>query len=174
VGVPGERGAVGGDITGGDDARRVKPRGGGLDELERDVRHGEPGRREGFLSQVEAPCLDLDAVRGRVLARHLDGHLVHVDRDHWSEAELRGGDREDAGAAADVEQRASALVEQELERESGRRVRTRPERTAGVDHDDERLGRRLLPRRPDPERADPDRVVELAPAVRPRIVDLAD
>ena len=56
--------------------------------------------------------------------------------------------------------------------EPGRGMRAGAERTAGVDHDRERLGRRLLPRRPDPERADPDRVVELAPAVLPAVVDL--
>ena len=49
-----------------------------------------------------------------------------------------------------------------------------PERPARVDHDGERVGVRLLPRRPDPEAPDPHRPVELPPAVLPVVADLRD
>ena len=46
------------------------------------------------------------------------------------------------------------------------------ERAARVDHDGDRVRVGLLPGRADPERADPDRLVELAPAVLPVLLDV--
>ena len=63
-------------------------------------------------------------------------------------------------------------VEQELEAEPRRRVRPGAERAAGVDHDRDRAGVGLLPRRADPERADAHRPVECAPAVLPALLDV--
>ena len=117
-----------------------------LDDVECDVHHGEVGRSE------LCADLDRDAVRRRVLAGRLERDVVDVDRTHGREAELRRGDGEDAGAAADVEQARRLDVLQQLEAEPRRRVRARAERAAGIDDDGDRLGRRLLPRWPDPER----------------------
>jgi hypothetical protein len=44
---------------------------------------------------------------------------------------------------------------------------TGAEGSARIDHDGRRVGRRVLPRRPDPDRADRDAVVEVAPALGP-------
>ena len=62
----------------------------------------------------DEPRVDGDAVHARVRARRLDRRLLDVDRDHRLEAEQRGGDREHAGAAADVEQRAGLELLQRL------------------------------------------------------------
>jgi hypothetical protein len=43
------------------------------------------------------------------------------------------------------------------------------ERAARIDHDGDRVGRRLLPRRPDPAAPDPDAVVIGAPSVLPTL-----
>jgi hypothetical protein len=48
-------------------------------------------------------------------------------------------------------------------------VRTGAERAARIDHDRDRVGRRLLPRRPDPETTNADAVVKGAPAVLPSL-----
>src|SRR5581483_3262662 len=53
-----------------------------------------------------------------------------------------------------------------------RRVRARPERAAGVDHDGEQTGVRLLPRRADPEPADTHRRVEGTPLLLPAALDV--
>ena len=108
----------------------------------------------------------------RAFARVASTTGLEVDADDRREAEQRGGDREHARAAADVEQARRGELEQELEAEPRRRVRAGAERAARVDDDRERVGGRRLPRRPDPERADPDRPVELAPAVLPARLDV--
>jgi hypothetical protein len=118
-------------------------------------------------ASLAGPDRDRDAVRGRVNACRLERHLVDVDRLHRREAELRGRNGEDPGAAADVEQARRLHVLQELEAEPGGRMRPRPERTAGVDHDRDGVSRGILPRGPDPATADPDAVMKSAPAVLP-------
>ena len=55
--------------------------------------------------------------------------------DDRREAELRGGDREHARSAADVEQAARLELLQQLEREPRRRMRAGAERAARIDHD---------------------------------------
>jgi hypothetical protein len=85
-------------------------------------------------------------------------------------------DREDAGAAAEVEDaRACELVpevDQELQAEPRRRMAAGPEGAGGLDEDRDRVGRRPLPGRADPERADAHGPVELAPALLPARLDL--
>ena len=122
--------------------------------------------------RVGEPGLDLDPVGRRVCDRRLDGQRVVVEREHGPVPDLRGRDREDAGAAADVEEAPARLGEQELEAEARRRVRPGAERAAGVDHDRDRAGVGLLPGRADPERADAHRPVECAPAVLPALLDV--
>ena len=100
-----------------------------------------------------------------VRERRLDRRLVEVDAEDRLEAEPRRGDREDAGAAADVEQEARL---QGLSSSSVSRVvgcapvpKARPgSMTIGS-------APAPLPRRADPEAADLDAVVELAPARPP-------
>ena len=171
---PGSSGRSTDEVPGGDEPVGVEHRGDGLDELERDVGDGEPGGRKARAASVGRARVDLDVVRPGVFPCDLDGDLVDVDGGHGREAELRGRDRDDARAAADVEDAARRLVEKQLECESGRGMRPGSEGSAGVDHDRDGAGRRLLPGRADPERADLDAVVELAPAVLPALVDCGD
>ena len=92
-----------------------------------------------------------------------------VDRNDRREPEPSRRDREDARAAADVEQASALELEQELQAETGRRMTTCPERAAGVDHDRVRRRGRSLPRRSHPERPDLDRPVERAPPFLPAV-----
>src|SRR4029450_6827500 len=91
-----------------------------------------------------------------------------VDR---RKAELGRRDREDARAAAHVDQASGLELGQELEAEPRGRVRPCAERAARVDDHRDAFGRRLLPRRPDPQWPDPDRLVELAPSLLPPRLD---
>src|SRR5581483_10632654 len=140
---------VGGEVAGGHEPRDVEPRGEGEHRLEGDVREREVGRRQRLGQRVGAP--------------HVDGRVAEPGR----------RDREDAGAAADVEHAPARQAEQELEAESRRRVRARPERPAGVDDDRNRAAGRALPRRPHPERPDSHGAVERPPALLPARLDLA-
>src|SRR5215216_142572 len=133
-----------------------------VDVRNRDVARGENGRED-----VRTANVDVDAVRTRVPPRGLDRRRFAVDRDHRREPQPRGGNREHARAAADVEQAAAAELHEQLEAQPGGRVRAGAEGAAGVDDDGDDSGRRLLPGRPDPERADPDRAVKLPPALLP-------
>ena len=102
--------------------------------------------------------------------RRLDGDRIDVDRDDRREPEAHARDREDARAAADVEEGAAlGGRREELDAEPRRRMRTGAERAAGVDHDRPSGIGRLLPGRPDPEPADGDRVMEAPPRVLPSL-----
>ena len=92
-----------------------------------------------------------------------------VEGDDRLEAELPGGDREHAGAAADVDDAPAPgrEVEQELEAKLRCRMGAGPEGAAGVDYDGDRVGLGLQPRGPDPEWADAHGAVKLTPAVLP-------
>ena len=129
-------------------------------------------QREVVLAQIGLLDCDRDAVVGGVPLGRLDGLGIEVECAHGREAELRGRDREDAGAAADVEHAPPLLAFQQLQAELRRRVTAGAERAARVDHDGERVGVRLLPGRADPERADANRLVELPPAVLPVLLDV--
>ena len=139
-----------------------------------DVREREVGLGQLVLAQVGLPDVDRDAVVGRVPLARLDRLRVEVERQHRGEAELRGGDREHAGAAADVEHAAARLGLEQLEAEPRRRMPAGAEGAAGIDHDRDRVRVRLLPGRADPEPADPDGLVELPPAVLPVLLDVGD
>ena len=91
---------------------------------------------------------------------------------HGREAELRGRDREHARAAADVEHAPACLALEQLQAELRRRMAAGAEGAARVDHDRGRVLVGGLPGRADPERADADRLVELAPAVLPVLLDV--
>ena len=123
------------------DARRVEPRGGGLDELERDVRHGEPGRREGFLPQRRrAPAstsTPFAAAFSRVTSTATSSTSTATTGPKPSLAAAIESTPEPQPTSSSEPR---LLVEQELEAEAGRGVRARAERAAGVDHDGERLG----------------------------------
>ena len=71
--------------------------------VERDVREREVRVRELAVAAIGLPDVDRDAVVGRVPFGRLDRLRVEVEREHRLEAELCRRDREDAGAAADVE-----------------------------------------------------------------------
>ena len=92
---------------------------------------------------------------------------------HRAPTQLRGGDREHAGAAPQVGEGALGLtgvgqLEEHLQAESRRRVGASPEGTTRVDDDIQRALAGLLPRGPQPEpSADQQRLVEVLPAVRP-------
>src|SRR5207245_6497690 len=79
----------------------------------------------------------------------------------------------DAGAAADVEQASPLERREELERQPRRRMRARSECAAGVDHDGDRIARRLSPGRADPQPCNLDRLMKRPPAVLPAAVHLA-
>ena len=128
--------------------------------------------REVVVAQIGLPDVDRDAVVGGVPLGRLDRLRVEVEREHRLEAELCGRNREDAGAAPDVEHAPAVLAREQLEAQLGRRVPTGPECAARIDHDRDRPFVRLLPRRPDPERADADGLVELPPAVLPVVLDV--
>ena len=89
------------------------------------------------------------------------------------EAEPRGGDREDARAAADVEQGAGRRPPGATRRQS--RVvgmRARPEGAAGIDRRPRARPAAVSPTAGRPRAADPDRLMELAPAVLPAGLDV--
>ena len=168
---PGSAGVFGREVAGGDERRALDARRERLDGFERDVRDDDVCSRQALVRRDE-PRVERDAVRRGVRARRLDRRLLDVDRDDGREAEQRGRDREDAGAAADVEQRAWLELLQRGETELCRRVRPGAERAPGIDHDDECVVVRRFPRRPDPEAADAHRPVEGAPPVLPAALDV--
>ena len=98
------------------------------------------GRHGSHRAQIEAPHLDPDVVDLGVLCTGLDAlHLV-VKAEHGCEAESCCGDREHAGAGAEVDQRAGRLLgrgelEQKLQAKAGAVVGACAERLAGIDHD---------------------------------------
>ena len=110
-------------------------------------------------------------------AASIAGWLVVVADDRVP-AELGCGDREDAGAGAEVGERAAGLprllqLQQELEAEPGGRVGAGAEGLAGVDDDVDRALARLLPGGAQPEAvADQERFVEVLPAVGPVVGNL--
>ncbi len=104
---------------------------------------------------------DLDAVGARVVGAGAQRLRIDVDAAHARRAELRRGDREDAGAAAVVEQRLAAahVRAQPFEAQARGRMRAGAEREAGIEaqHERPRIGHHG-PRRHDPEiRRDLDR-----------------
>ena len=110
-------------------------------------------------------------------AASIAGALVVVAVDRVP-AELGGGDREHAGAGAEVGQRAARPrrpppARAELEAEAGGRVGAGAEGAAGVDDEVDRALARLLPGGAQPEPlADQQRLVEVLPAVGPVVGDL--
>ena len=143
-----------------------------LDRPEQDVRDDEPGSRKLLLERVDLADVEVDAVGDRIRPGHLDGDRVVVDRHDRIEAEAGSGDREHPRAAADVEYRSAAFLRREqLDAETGRRMRTGAEGTTGVDHDRPLRIRRSEPRWPEPETTGLDGTVERAPGVLPAVVD---
>src|SRR6266511_6398204 len=110
---------------------------------------------------------DLDTVRLGVGDRRRDRVVVRVECENGLEAELRSDDPEHARAAAEVEEAPGLELEQKLDAELRRRVRTGPELTTRVDDDRGRVRGRLAPGRADPERSQANRTVELLPPVAP-------
>ena len=82
-----------------------------VDRQELDVRNRDVRPREVVGEHVRMADLDADTVSGRVLARDGDGGLVHVERSHRREPELRRRDREHAGSAAEVGEASARSVE---------------------------------------------------------------
>ena len=134
---------------------------------------GRAGRRA-VLQEVVASDRDLDAVDRRVLPRGGDGRPLVVDAGDRPEAELRRGDRQDAGAAADVHDRTLRVeLAEQLEAEPRRVVRARAEGLARVDDHVDRAGRRRrVPGRAHVELPHVDGLVEVPPALAPVVVDL--
>ena len=145
-------------------------------EVGEDERRGRGGAAA---DEVEALDGDGDAVGLRVLGGRADGLQLVVDAGDRAPAELGRGDRQDAGAAAEVHDAGGVgrvldgFVGQQLEAEPRRVVRAGPERLAGIDDQVHQVVAGGLPRRADVEPAgDLDRPVELAPAVGPVVGDL--
>jgi hypothetical protein len=116
---------------------------------------------------VAQPDVERNPVRFRIPPRHRDRRRVQIDGHDGAEAELGAGDRDDARAAADVEQRPGRQRGQEAEAEARRRVRAGAEGASRLDHDRRQPGRRPFPRGPDPQRSDDHRLVEAPPRVLP-------
>ena len=103
--VAGEVGRLADEVAGGDDTLGTRagarshdrPRGRRSTTAVSAAGSGSTGRRR-------ARASTFDSVRRRVCDRRLDRLRVVVEREHGVEADLRRCDREDAGAAADVEQ----------------------------------------------------------------------
>ena len=141
-----------------------------LHRPQEDVGDREAGRWQRGGLGVEQPDVDLGVVRVGVGHRRLDGDGIDVDRHDRREPEAHARDRENARAAADVEEGAAlGGRREELDAEPRRRMRTGAERTAGVDHDRASGIGCLLPGRPDPEPPDGDRVMEGPPRVLPSL-----
>ena len=134
-------------------------------EAQLEVREPERRRRQRVGEDVGTGDLHVDAVSGGVLGRRADGQRVEIERLKRPEPEPDGGDREDAGAAAEVERGRRLEPAEQLERGPGRAVGARPERAAGIDHDGDLLG--LEPRRADPQLPHPDGPVKRPPGVLP-------
>ena len=122
--------------------------------------------------------VELDAVGFGVGGGGFEGGWLVVVAGDRVPAELGGGDREHAGAGAQVGRGAVGLagcleLEQELQAEAGRRVGAGAEGLAGVDDDVDRALAGRLPGGAQPEAlADQERLVEVAPAVGPVVGDL--
>ena len=142
------------------------------DGLRGDVRDRHVARRERVVAQVGERDVDDDVVRGRVALVASTACGSKSTASTGAKPSLAAGDREHARPAADVEQAARLLPQQQLQAEPRRRVRAGAERAPGVDHDRGRVGVGLLPRRADPERADANRAVELPPALLPAGLDV--
>ena len=147
-----------------------------LERAAKDVR--DPQRRIGQRvdERVGDERLEHHAVPARILARDGDRDRVDVARVDGCEPEAQRRDRQDAGATAEVEQRAArGEGREQLERGERGRVAPGPERAAGIDHDRGDAGGCALPRRPDPEAAgDHAAAMELAPALGPVALDRLD
>jgi hypothetical protein len=111
VAVAGQDESIDREVSGGDRPADREPGGDGPDRLERDVRDGESGGGELGGARVEQASLEHDAVCAPILPGDLDRDRVDIDRDHRCEAKPCRGDREHAGAAADVEDGAASLGE---------------------------------------------------------------
>ncbi len=166
-------------------ATRRQVRGERLRQLDQDGRHqvGEDERIAlvGASRQRALACLESigEAVALRVLARRRHRQWIGVDPDRAAGAEPERGQRQDAGAAADVEDavrhRLDAL--QQLEAATGGRMQARPERHARIQGDGDLAGAHGLlgPGRHDHHAADPLRDVVPLPGVDPvGVVDRAD
>ena len=104
---------------------------------------------------------------GTAPTRRIDRHRRGIDGDDRRKAQLRGRDRQHAGAAADVEHTRPPLRLQQLQAEARGRMRARSERAAGVYDDRDGVRGSLLPRRADPEGPHPHGTVEPPPPVLP-------
>ncbi len=164
-------GLVSFEVARGHSALRAEARQQALDDVERDVRDDEARRWELVDECVALERGDGDTIHAGVRKGHLDRVGVDVDPDDRPEAELRRSDREDAGAAAHVEQAAALELLEQLEGEPRRRVPAGAEGSPRIDHDRIAALGRVLPRRPDPEAADDDTVVEGAPVALPAVGD---
>ena len=156
-------------------ARRVEPRGRGLDELERDVRHGEPGGRERLLPRASrrraSTSTPLAAAFSRVTSTATSSTSTATTGAKPSFAAAIEMTPEPQPTSSSDPRRSSSRSSSESRVEGCAPV---PNARPGSITTASASAGGVLPRRPDPERADPDRVVELAPAVLPAVVDLAD
>ncbi len=158
-----------------------KPRASDL-EQQRAQQVGEDrrrGRDRAVVQQVECARLDDRAVDRGVLERRLDALGLMVEPEHRRPAQPRGGDRQDARAAAEVDARPARLeLEQQLQAQARRVVCAGAERLPGVDHEVLHAGVAGggLPRRAHAQRAVAaahlDRAMEGAPALVPVVGDL--
>ena len=110
----------------------------------------------------------------RVVHRRLDARRVVVERHHRIPPEPRGRDREHPRPAAEVEEPAARRqLEHQLEAQARGRMRAGPECLPRIDHDLNWSPDRRLPRRPHRQPAiEHERLVELAPPLRPVVGDL--
>ena len=115
----------------------VEARSDPLVDRQRDVGGDRPGRRRRHLEQVGADGVHRDAVALGVAGGRLDAARIDVDREDGLPPHGRGGDRQHAGAAAEVGEASRRLeLEQQREAHPRRRMRARAERARGrLDHE---------------------------------------
>ena len=155
------------EVAGADEERALDALADLGDQLGAHVGDRDVHVRERLDPRVGPLELELEAVCSGVRPRRLNGVRVVVQADHWREAELRGRDRENAGAAADVQQRSGLELANEVEAQPSGGMRAGSERAAGIDDDGIRASRLILPRRHDQDAAGADRPVEPLPALHP-------
>src|SRR5919205_1303738 len=105
------------EVSGRDEDAAAEPRRQRLDRRPRDVRDDELRRRQLGGKGVGEAHLDLHAVPLGVAPRLLDRLRLDVDGAHGPISQPRGGDRQHAGAAADVEDAAAAELAPEVDEE---------------------------------------------------------
>src|SRR5207237_2182118 len=95
--------------------------------------------------RVQLARVERDTVPSRVTRRRPDCCRIDVHGDDRCETEHRGGDRDDPGATADIENALRFELRDELEAQACCCMRSGPERAPGIDDEGNDVPGRTLP-----------------------------